>query len=482
VITVLLIDDQQLVGQAVRRMLSSEKDIELHFCSDPTQALDMAREIKPTVILQDMVMPKLSGIELIQIFRADAVTRDTPLIVLSSKNDGETQTQAYAYGADDYLIKIPDKFELIKRIRGLATGGATAEATSQPTTHVADQLENETIAADDSVAPIKISIEPTVAYEDLTGMSLLNGVAKVMVAGQHVPIVGGIPLWAKIGQGGMAVVFYGVHPRLQTEVAVKVLPPHLTEKHPQWVDRLFREAQLTARIRSPHLVTVLDINQEADLFYMVMEYVNGQTAQALMAEEQLTEQRALQIIAAATAGLAMAHEQKIVHRDVKPDNILVPCDTKSGEVLYEDAKLADLGIARLDEEDQHLTAEKITMGTLGFMAPEQVRDAAAAGPAADVFSMGATLYCLLSGKIPFTGKSVTERMLATLHHDPEPLAELGGDISEPTIALVGRAMSKTPEDRFKDASTLLKALRVCLECYDKGSRAQKKATVMLRSL
>ncbi|MBN2296302.1 MAG: SpoIIE family protein phosphatase [Pirellulales bacterium] len=116
-ITVLLVDDQKIIGEAVRRMLDDQTDIAFHFCQDPTQALEMARQIKPTVILQDLVMPEVDGLTLVKFFRANASTRDTPMIVLSSKEEPVVKAEAFALGANDYLVKLPDKIELVARIR-----------------------------------------------------------------------------------------------------------------------------------------------------------------------------------------------------------------------------------------------------------------------------------------------------------------------------------------------------------------------------
>lgn len=116
-IKVLLIDDQAIIAEAVRRMLESEADIEFHYCSDPTQALQVANRIHPTVILQDLVMPEIDGLLLVKFFRASATTKEIPLIVLSTKEEPRIKAEAFALGANDYLVKLPDKVELIARIR-----------------------------------------------------------------------------------------------------------------------------------------------------------------------------------------------------------------------------------------------------------------------------------------------------------------------------------------------------------------------------
>jgi putative two-component system response regulator len=119
---VLLVDDQAIVGHAVRQMLAPENDIQLHFCQEPLAAVAMADEIRPTVILQDLVMPEIDGLTLLKFFRANAATRETPMIVLSSKEEPATKAQAFALGASDYLVKLPDRIELVARIRHHSRG------------------------------------------------------------------------------------------------------------------------------------------------------------------------------------------------------------------------------------------------------------------------------------------------------------------------------------------------------------------------
>lgn len=121
-ITVLLVDDQAIIGEAVRRMLDGEPDITFHFCQDPTKALGVANEIHPTVILQDLVMPDVDGLTLVKFFRANAATRETPMIVLSSKEEPIVKAEAFAIGANDYLVKLPDRIELLARIRHHSKG------------------------------------------------------------------------------------------------------------------------------------------------------------------------------------------------------------------------------------------------------------------------------------------------------------------------------------------------------------------------
>lgn len=141
-ITVLLIDDQAMVGEAVRRMLQEETDIVFHFCQDPTKAIQTANEIRPTVILQDLVMPDIDGLTLAKFFRANKATKDTPLIVLSTKEEPATKAEAFGLGASDYLVKLPDKIELIARIRHHSQGYINLLERNEAFKALADQLQH----------------------------------------------------------------------------------------------------------------------------------------------------------------------------------------------------------------------------------------------------------------------------------------------------------------------------------------------------
>jgi hypothetical protein len=290
---------------------------------------------------------------------------------------------------------------------------------------------------------------PPASTEDLSGDKLLADLPRDS-SGR--PTAGGIPLLRCIGRGGMGSVYAAVHPRLQLDVAVKILPFHLVQRDPSIVSRFLFEARIAASLANDHLVRVLDVNHEGSTHFLVMEFVEGESAGAIAKRRgPLPEKDALEIVTAATRGLAAAHERGIVHRDVKPDNILVPRGSLSK------AKLADLGLAKPEGARGTTigTMPDVAMGTPGYMAPEQAEDARAASPASDVFAMGATLHALLAGRPPFHGASLVAVLRDTIEKPHEPLP----DGASPGLrALVDRCLAKKPADRFADAKALLAAL------------------------
>ena len=321
----------------------------------------------------------------------------------------------------------------------------------------------------------------SVPIQDLTQDKLILSAPRVAVEGMSMPALGGIPLLAKLGQGGMGAVYYGIHPRLKLEVAVKVLPFHLAGSQPGLVERFFREAQIAANVQSPHLVNVKDVNEDHGLYYLVMEYVRGSSAGGYLKQLKaggktgLAEPDALEVCIAAAKGLEAAHTDGIIHRDIKPDNIMIP-KAKGGEgLLFKAAKLADLGLARGEDSQQSLTGVNLALGSPGYMAPEQAQDAKTAGKPADIFSLGAALYALLSGRVPFSGDSLLQIFFATMHKPHEPLRGLRPDVSAPTCALVDRCLSKSPAERFPDASALLEALLHCRAALDEPAKIPSSA-------
>jgi serine/threonine protein kinase len=264
----------------------------------------------------------------------------------------------------------------------------------------------------------------------------------------------------------MGTVYYGIHPRLRIGVAVKILPPDHTGNRLELAARFRREARMAARVRSLHVVSTIDVDRENGVDYLVMEHVRGVTAHALLRERNrrgLSEQDALRICLAASKGLAAVHAAGVLHRDVKPSNILIPRGANQKRPRFEEARLADLGIARFQDSAGGLTQTSASLGTFGYMSPEQAQDARLASAASDVFSMGATLYALLAGRTPFGNTSLIETFRATLKGAFKPLSEIREDVSEATQRLTALCLSKNRADRPRNGAALAKGIHACLQ-------------------
>ena len=258
----------------------------------------------------------------------------------------------------------------------------------------------------------------------------------------------------KLGQGGMGSVYLARHETLGIFRAIKVLSGALYVRGGEFIRRFIQEAKIACSINHPNIVNVLDVGEDKDrnFCYIIMEYVDGGTVRDVLRKTpRLTETDALIITEAVAEALQAASEQKIVHRDIKPDNIML---TRRGEV-----KLADLGIARNTDDNVQLTKSHVMTGTPAYLPPEQAQDAHSVDVRADIYSLGATLYEMLTGQIPYPGKN-TYDILAKLVSEPVPdPRSLVDNISAPTAKLVMRMLAKNAKQRPDNAEELLKDIR-----------------------
>lgn len=257
-----------------------------------------------------------------------------------------------------------------------------------------------------------------------------------------------------LGVGGMSSVYRARDRVLERTVALKILHEQFSHD-PSYVERFRREARAIAKLSHPNIVTVIDRGEFEGRQFIVFEYVGGETLKQLATREApLPPDRALALVHQVARGLAFAHEHGIVHRDVKPHNVLLDQDGA--------AKVTDFGIARsLGGADDGLTQTGTVLGTGAYISPEQ----AIGRPAderSDQYSLGALLYELLTGRIPYDGESIVA--VATRHvRDPVPnVREERPDISPRVDALIRRAMAKRPEDRFPSTDAMIGAIEACL--------------------
>lgn len=257
-------------------------------------------------------------------------------------------------------------------------------------------------------------------------------------------------LTERIGEGGMAEVFLGTDIRLKRDIAVKVLRPQYSSDK-QFLDRFLDEARAMAGFSHPNIVNVYDAGRERGRSYIVMEYVPGTDLRNLIKERgPLPIEQALKVIEQVAQGVAAAHSKDIVHRDIKPGNVLI---TPDGAV-----KVADFGIARAVSDSKQLTEPGVVWGTTAYLSPEQIRGDTAT-PASDVYSIGVVLYEMLSGKPPFQGEDRVAIALQHLHDEPTPLSEKNPKVPRGIEYIINRAMSKQASQRYSDADEFARAIR-----------------------
>ncbi|NLS93104.1 MAG: protein kinase [Planctomycetaceae bacterium] len=266
-------------------------------------------------------------------------------------------------------------------------------------------------------------------------------------------------LQEKLGQGGMGVVWKAWHVRLKKHRAIKVLHSHLLES-PEVRDRFLNEMEALARFEHANIVRAHDAFEEGGQLYLVMEYVEGSDVSRLVTErKKLAVGAACEIVRQAAQGLAVLHDQHVTHRDIKPSNLMLARDPDSNRPVV---KVMDLGLSQIDTE-RGLTNSGEVFGTCEFMAPEQYEDCHDLTPAADVYSLGCSLFFLLTGQPPYTaeGSQGARAIKLMLAHQNEPIPRLRDFCPEGASLqpLLDRMLAKKAEKRFASALELLPELK-----------------------
>jgi tRNA A-37 threonylcarbamoyl transferase component Bud32 len=257
----------------------------------------------------------------------------------------------------------------------------------------------------------------------------------------------------ELGRGGMGVVYQACQTAMDRPVVIKVISQALLE-HPDAVERFRREVKAAAWLAHPNIVTAHDAEQAGNLHMLVMEFVPGQTlAEVLHKQGPLPVAHACHYVRQAALGLQHAFEQGMVHRDIKPHNLML---TPKGQV-----KILDFGLAKVASEcgkGKGLTSVNVYMGTPEYSAPEQATDARSADVRADIYSLGCTLYCLLAGRPPFQEETEVDTLLAHLKREPTPLPELRREVPVALWAVVARMLAKDPARRYRTPAEAAQAL------------------------
>ena len=272
-------------------------------------------------------------------------------------------------------------------------------------------------------------------------------------------VLGQYELIDVLGQGGMSVVFKGKHKLTDQEVALKILPPELAA-HSQVKGRFLEEAKALAALDHPNIVHLYNFGQENGYFVLAMQYVQGRTWERIILENKRQEWKAATKVAVdVLRALEYAHGRGVIHRDMKPSNVLVRAHDAMGTVM-------DFGIAKMTTSTK-LTATGQTMGTVRYMSPEQVRGQEV-DLRTDLYSLGATLYEALTGDTPFDGSTHFEIMTKHLSEAPKRPSVLGIEVPEIVEDALMRSLAKKPEDRFENAREMRKVLEAALRQEDAG--------------
>jgi serine/threonine protein kinase/Tol biopolymer transport system component len=284
----------------------------------------------------------------------------------------------------------------------------------------------------------------------------------------------------KIAEGGMGLVYLAEDTKLNRQIAIKVLPSEVSDDS-QRLHRFIHEAKSASALNHPNIITIYEINEENDTPFIAMEFVSGETLAKAIRNRSLDMRQKIDIAIQIASALSAAHKANVIHRDIKPDNIIIRPDGI--------AKILDFGLAKLTERRseteamtvaEHKTNPGMIMGTVGYLSPEQARGKVA-DERSDIFSFGAMLYQMVSGKQAFSGENNLDIIASIIHKDPVSLEELNENAPPRLVTVVERALKKDPADRFQTVDEMLVELRAARNEFaaETGTRSFRSADHLL---
>jgi CheY-like chemotaxis protein len=397
-------------------------------CSTGRDALHLA-ETGVDAILLGSSLPDMEASDVCRKLKSRRATRYIPIVMLTNRrSDGSLSPLAER--ADDVLARPFHLLELRLRLRTAADLGRTLKAVRTARERLFAGIE---VGSDESPALARAA-EASADYE------------RPSMIGR---VVAGCRLVEKLGRSEKRLVYLGQHRMLGLRVCVKLLPVSLADWSPDELARFIRGARAAARIEHPNVVPVLNAGREEQFYYVIRRFVDGRALDTYLEEDKpMDVDQALRLARQVAQGLAAAHKMNVIHRDVKPANIIV---TPAGE-----AKLIDFGLARsLGGGDISSSGEIV--GTPHYMSPEQC-DGDHVDARADIYSLGATLYHMVTGRLPFNAATLVELLRKQINEDPPPIHELNPRVPDSLARVIERMMSKNREDRFPSVDALLAEL------------------------
>lgn len=474
--SVLVVDDSPVAREALVGMLSRE-GFTLSTAASSGEAMEVIghRATGPfDVILMDLQLPDGSGVDACARIRQRPGWQDVPVIVVTSSDDDRDLTQAFAAGAVDYITKPPREMELLARVRSavqLTREMGRRRAHEQELERLNGRLRaqaHDLAAAQGALVTLNRDLEQRVQAQvaEITSrareVEALNRELRVQVqersgelaqalrrlSRDKVPaplptagtVLGGrVRLVQHIAKGGMGVIYSGIDLVSGSAVAVKLLDPALSLREGD-LQRFIAEASAAAAVAHPALVVTRHVDVSADgTPFLVMELVDGVTLASLMARRTLEPAWAASIGHVVADALAAAHRADVIHRDVKPANLML-CRRRPG------VRVLDFGISKLRvTRDRALTQTGVVLGTPAYMAPEQFEDPVAVTPASDVFSLGVVLFQGLTGALPYQAHDWRLRLLEA--PSVRKAVELAPHVPARLAALVDRCLARDPVER-----------------------------------
>jgi DNA-binding response OmpR family regulator len=405
------------------------------------EAVDVVRTEKPDLVILEMILPELDGLEVCRQLKSDASTREIILLFLTAKDDIDSRVNAFEAGADDHLAKPFSPRELEVRI-------IAALRRKRPELKLPD-FKLPAAPAD------TVQVKRADRNGELVREALSTKKAKDPFRICGTVLNGKYELTEFAGSGGMGAVYRALNLIDRTIVAVKILQPHIVTRNPEYAELFEREAKNAQGLDHQHIVKVFDSGKDEDLSYMVMEWVEGNSVEEVLTQGQLPLDRLTNIFEQICSAVAFAHGRNIIHLDLKPGNILL-LDRPGPEDFV---KVIDFGLSRVISKESGTTVTKFR-GTHQYCAPEQF--GGRVSHRSDIYSLGATLYYLLTGVIPFGTSYINAKMHPNLDLPQIPSVVRQRNLPSALDYVISKALNKNPTLRQQSAKQLFEEFNVAM--------------------
>lgn len=416
--SILVVDDDASVRDELTELLSG-LGFEVETASDGSEAIPRIKERPFDLVITDLDMPQVDGMDVLETIKASEINTD--VLLISGAGSIAMAVLAVKLGAVNFLEKPVDPDQFKREVRKIFRARKFKDSGEFP-------------------AHGSTATRPSSSSHDRPSTPTAGSIGRYLVT-------------RTLGVGGMASVYECFDPTLQRVVAVKVLEKGFARdlgEHEMVVERFRREAQAVGKLTHPNIVAVYDFGEdvERDAFYIAMERAEGQSIRQLLnTGGRVTFKRAIKIVFQVADGLEYAHRHGIVHRDVKPPNIIVG----EGDL----AKILDFGVAKVHNSD--LTDSNVVVGSIAYMSPEALRGEDV-DYRADQFALGHVIFEMLTGHPLFRGKDFAEIARHVLHTEPPKLGHMGVDVPPRFQAILDQMLCKQASGRFKNEMEMLQQL------------------------
>lgn len=445
---VLIVDDDEELAERLHLWLTHEEH-DCEMVQNGAEALNLLKSKEYELVILDWDLPGMPGIDVCKNFRAAGGI--TPVLLLTGHTNMSDKEQGFDAGADDYLTKPFHLKELSARVKAIIRRSSMVETTKK----VIAQTRPDIYYKSCPQCGLSYSLEKERCDDCLEALKTekLDPSIGAIFAERY-------ELDSVIGSGGMSVVYKAKHKLMEKVVAIKLLDPRLARQQIA-VKRFQLEAQAASRLSHPHVIIVHDFGITPDgQPFMVMDFLQGRSLVDLLDEKpQIEPSRARQIFIQVASGLAHAHSSGVVHRDVKPNNIIIDHDHNGAE----NVKLVDFGIAKLisdaEAPQNRLTRAGECFGTAMYMSPEQCRGKDV-DQRSDIYSLGCVMFEALTGLPPFEGDNELDTLQMHLTQEAPTLQERRPDLVIPADFefIVRKCLAKEPDERYQSMDELLRDL------------------------